>query len=81
VPQGRNFPKESLGLEPKIIKYKENLPEQEAFDLEKKLIRLNCWNRGKSKREEISHCVVCGKEIYRYTYSGKCRSCARLRKE
>jgi len=30
---------QSLGLEPKIIKYKENLTEQEAFDLEKKLIK------------------------------------------
>ena len=30
---------QSLGLEPKIIKYKENLTEEEAFDLEKKLIK------------------------------------------
>lgn len=30
---------QSLGLEPIIIKYKENLTEQEAFDLEKKLIK------------------------------------------
>jgi len=30
---------QSLGLQPKIIKYKDNLTEQEAFDLEKKLIK------------------------------------------
>lgn len=30
---------QSLGLQPSIIKYKENLTEQEAFDLEKKLIK------------------------------------------
>ena len=28
-----------LGLEPEIVKYKENLSEKEAFDLEKKLIK------------------------------------------